>query len=475
MADMITVLSGGSQASFVLERQSGQRRVKPAKCPLSTTSPCPMDTIGKYQIIQELGSGGTSTVYLALDPFNNQQVAIKLFNLDALRDPSLAKARRKLLLTEASLVGKLSHPHIVKVFDAMLEGTVNYMVMEYVEGETLAHYADVSRLLPFSTIAEIIYKCCKALEYAQRQGVIHRDIKPANILLRGQSDIKISDFGAAMVISQQTTQVVGVGSPAYMSPEQVDEQLLTHQTDIYSLGVTLFQLLTGKLPFEAGNNYSLIYQIMNIEPEPVRKFRPEVPPELDAIVRRAMQKDLSRRYQTWDQFAQDLVSFFSNNVVTHAEIFDMEKFDILRALVFFKNFSDVELWEVLRISEWRKVRKGSTILHEGDRGREFYVLGNGTVNVFKHGLLLSVLNKGDCFGEMAHLSERDFVRTTDVVADSDVTLIGINPDVLERATTGCRFQIDDAFLRLLVKRLDVANTRISHLLGSIEWTGADGK
>ena len=434
-----------------------------------------MDAIGKYQIIRELGSGGTSTVYLALDPFNNQRVAIKLFNLEALRDQGVAKVRRKLLLTEASMVGKLSHPHIVKVFDAMLEGTVNYMVMEYVEGETLAHYTDVSRLLPFSTIAEIAYKCCKALEYAQRQGVIHRDIKPANILSRGQSDIKISDFGSAMVVSQQTTQVLGVGSPSYMSPEQVDEQSLTHQTDIYSLGVTLFQLLTGRLPFDASNNYSLIYQIMNVEPPPPSTLRPEIPPELEAIVLRAMQKNLSRRYPTWDEFSRDLVSFFSSNVVTHTEIFDMEKFDILRALVFFRNFSDVELWEVLRISDWRKVRKGESILHEGELGREFFILGQGSVRVVKRGLLLSVLVKGNCFGEMAHLSERDFTRTTDVVADSDVTLIGINPDALARATAGCRFQIDDAFLRLLVKRLDVANTRISHLLSSFEWTGAEGE
>ena len=357
-----------------------------------------MDTIGKYQIISELGSGGTSTVYLALDPFNNQRVAIKLFNLDALRDPSLAKAHRKLLLTEASLVGKLSHPHIVKVFDAMLEGAVNYMVMEYVEGETLAHYADVSRLLPFSTIAEIIYKCCKALEYAQRQGVIHRDIKPANILsarTERHQDFRFR-LGDGRAV-KQTTQVIGVGSPAYMSPEQVDEQLLTHQTDIYSLGVTMYQLLTGKLPFDAGNNYSLIYQIMNVEPQPASKFRPEIPPELDAIVLRAMQKDLSRRYQTWDEFAQDLVSFFSNNVVTHTEIFDMEKFDILRALVFFKNFSDVELWEVLRISEWRKVRKDERILHEGDKGRDFFILGNGTVKVLKQRAIVERLEQGRLF------------------------------------------------------------------------------
>ncbi len=423
-----------------------------------------MDKIGKYEIIRELGSGATSTVYLALDPFSNQQVALKLFNMDTQHDTNLAKAHRRLLLTEASLAGKLSHPHIVKVFDAVMDGAVNYMVMEYIEGETLERYAEVDHLLPLNTVAEIIYKCCKALEYAQHQGVIHRDIKPANILLCGQSDVKISDFGAAVIVSQQTTQVSGVGSPAYMSPEQIEEQLLTHQTDIYSLGVTMYKLLTGKLPFDAGNNYSLIYQIMNIEPPPASTFRPEIPRELDAIVLRAMQKDLSRRYQTWDEFADDLVRFFSDNVVAQAEIFDTEKFDTLRSLVFFKNFSDVELWEVLRISEWQKMHQDERIISEGDEGRMFFILANGAVKVLKQGRILSILHKGDCFGEMAHLSEHEFRRSTDVVAKSDVTLIEINPEILEKASTGCRFQFDDAFLRMLVKRLAVANTRISYLL-----------
>ncbi len=426
-----------------------------------------MDTIGNYEIISELGRGGTSTVYLALDPFSNQRVAIKLFNLDTLRDPRLAKAHRKQLLTESSLVGKLSHPHIVRVFDAVMKGSQNYTVMEYMEGKSLAHYADPSRLLPFSAIAEIVYKCCKALDYAKQQGVIHRDIKPANILLDGQRDIKISDFGAAIIATQQTTQLASLGSPAYMSPEQINDLPLTHQTDIYSLGVTMFQLLTGKLPFDAANHFSMIYQIMNSGLPSTVNFRPEVPRELDAIVMRAMEKDRSRRYQTWDEFAHDLMSFFQNTVETQTEIFDMEKFKILRELLFFKNFTDVELWEVLRISEWRKVQSGEIILHEGEQGREFYILGQGSVKVMRQGLLLSTLKEGDCFGEMAHLSERAFTRTTDVMVDSNATLICINPDVLERSTVGCRFQIDKAFLRLLVKRLDGANTRISHLLSSL--------
>jgi len=429
-----------------------------------------MDKIGKYEIERELGSGATSTVYLATDTFSRQQVAIKLFDLESLRDPASAKVYRKLLMTEASLAGKLSHPHIAKILDAVMEGDLNYMVMEYVEGSTLERYAEVDNLLPISAIAEITYKCCKALEYAQYQGVIHRDIKPANILLQGETNIKISDFGAAVIQNQQTTQVSGVGSPAYMSPEQVKELPLTHQTDIYSLGVVMYKLLTGKLPFDASNNFSMIYQILNIEPPPPSVFRPEVPEELDAIVWRAMEKDTARRYQAWDEFARDLVGFFSHVTAVREEIFDTEKFDTLRGLAFFKNFSDVELWEVLRISDWRRVQEAEYILHDGESGRAFYILAQGTVRVVKQGRLLSLLHRGDCFGEMAHLSEHEFVRSTDVIAKSDTVLIEINPDVLVRASTGCRFQFGDAFLRMLVRRLAVANKRISHLLADQDQT-----
>ncbi len=419
--------------------------------------------IGKYRLERELGTGATSTVYLAVDTFSQQRVAIKLFDTESLRATNRAKIYRKLLLTEASLAGKLSHPHIVKILDAVMEGDINYMVMEYIEGETLERLAEVDHLLPISTIAEILYKCCKALEYAQFQGVIHRDIKPANIMLQGESAIKITDFGAA-AIQSETTQVTGIGSPAYMSPEQVKELRLTHQTDIYSLGVVMYRLLTGKLPFDASNNASMIYQIINIEPPLPSTFRPEVPRELDVIVRRAMEKDTALRYQTWDEFAIDLVGFFNHAATPKAAIYDTEKFDSLRSLTFFKNFSDVELWEVLRLSEWRKVAESEYLLREGDGGRSFYILAQGTVRVLKQGRLLSLLHRGDCFGEMAHLTEGEHKRNTDVVAKSPVTLIEIDPDVLQQASSNCRFQFADAFLRMLVKRLALANTRISHLL-----------
>lgn len=214
-----------------------------------------MGKIGKYKLQRKLGKGTTSTVYLAVDQFSKRRVALKLLDLHSIKDVQDLTLFRKLLITEASLAGKLVHPHIVKVEDAVLEGEQNYIVMEYVEGGTLEYYGAVDHLLAINRIAEIIYKCCKAMEYAQSQGVIHRDLKPANLLLQGETDIKIADFGAAVLYNDQATQVAGVGSPAYMSPEQVKELKLNHQTDIYSLGVVMYRLLTGKLPFDAGNNY----------------------------------------------------------------------------------------------------------------------------------------------------------------------------------------------------------------------------
>ncbi len=422
-----------------------------------------MDTIGKYRIIRELGRGATSTVFLAEDPAG-QMVAVKRFNLAVLQDNQRAKAFRKLLLSEASLAGKLSHPNIVKIHEAVVDDSeVNYMVMEFVDGTSLEKLAEVDHLQSLSTIAEIIYKSSKALEYAQFQGVIHRDIKPANIMICGDNDIKISDFGSALLTNEESTQVSGVGSPAYMSPEQIREQMLTHQTDIYSLSVTMYKLLTGRLPFDARNNYSMIYQIMNIDPPPPSTYRPEIPPALDKIVMKAMQKDVKLRYQTWDEFGRDLVSFFSNRLPEQEKV-DTEKYDTLRALAFFKNFHDLEIWEVLRISEWVKLQPDEVIFSDGDSGESLYVVAQGTVKVSKQGRLLNLIHAGDCFGEMASFADNNAKRTTDVVSKTAVTLIDIKTQLLEKTSAECRYQFSDALLRLLVKRLSIANTRISHLL-----------
>ena len=276
-------------------------------------------SIGKYTIIRELGRGTTATVYLADDPFARRQVAIKVAFPDILKNPERGKLYTHLFLNEASLVGKLQHPHIVQIYDAVVADDLCYIVMEYVAGGTLEAHCVPAALLPIERVVEIVFKCSRALDHACRAGVTHRDIKPANILFCGDNaksgDVKISDFGAAIVDHPERTQVSGVGSPAYMSPQQLKELPLDQQTDIYSLGVVMYQLLTGRLPFQATTSYQMIYQIINNEPPPPSSLRATIPPVLDRVVARAMSKDTRQRYADWQEFAHDLVAAFR-----HAEV-----------------------------------------------------------------------------------------------------------------------------------------------------------
>jgi len=420
--------------------------------------------IGKYEIIRELGKGATSAVYEALDPFVNRHVAVKVVFAEALSDKEHGRRYRKLFVTEASLAGKLSHPHIVSIYDAVADDEASYIVMEYVDGTTLEQHSRPGNLLPINKVIEIIFKCTKALDYAAKQGVIHRDIKPANILLSGENDIKISDFGAALTSATETTQITGIGSPAYMSPEQVKEQPLTHQTDIFSLGVVLYQMLTGKLPFQATNNYSMVYQIINAEPLPPSSVRHEIPPQLDAVVMRALQKNTASRYQTWEEFAHGLVAVFGDLQQVEKNIPDSEKFDVLRKLTFFKSFSDIELWEVLRITTWHKYPPGTVLIKEGDVGQSFFIMVDGEVKVMMQDRLLNVLKTGGCFGEMAYLGKKQFHRTASVSASTDITVIEIKAESLGHASETCRHHFNGAFLEILVDRLSMANTRLSKLL-----------
>jgi eukaryotic-like serine/threonine-protein kinase len=421
--------------------------------------------IGKYPVLRKLGEGGTSEVYLCNDPFNARDVAIKVAFPEQFQDPDGGRRYKKLFLTEASLAGKLHHPHICKIYDAVAEEKLNYIVMEYVDGGTLDKFCRPQALLPIERAIEVVFKCTRALHYAQTLGIIHRDIKPANILHTGETEVKITDFGAALISSSFTTQVSAIGSPAFMSPEQVKEQALDHQTDIYSMGVVLYNLLTGRLPFRATNNFTLIYQITNVEAEPPSALRPEIPAGLDALVLRAMAKDLGTRYRHWEEFSLDLAELFRARYQrgqTGAPFADTDKFDTLRKLPFFQNFSDAELWEVARISTWRQVAEGEALMKEGEPGDFFCILARGQVKVTKNGRLLNLLGAGEPFGEMAYLSHRDRApRGADITVASDADIISVPTQNLAQASEGCRAKFDRAFMQILLDRLSMANLRLS--------------
>jgi serine/threonine protein kinase len=204
------------------------------------------EKIGKYVIVKEVGRGSTGVVYLSHDPYYRRDVAIKVYNLES-HDPDRARVTRKMFLSEAHMVGMLQHPNILPIFDAGEENGHYYIVTEHVHGaRTLSAYCKPDNLLPVDDVVEIMYKCAKALHYAHSRGVIHRDIKPSNIMLTQANDVRIIDFGIALVADSDISRIEGIaGSPSYMSPEQVQSLEITNRSDLYSLGAVLYEMLTG--------------------------------------------------------------------------------------------------------------------------------------------------------------------------------------------------------------------------------------
>ena len=410
--------------------------------------------IGKYDISGELGRGATAVVYLGEDQFNERKVAIKVAMGDEGMSPDEARRFEKLFLNEAAMVGKLSHPNIVGVYDAVVEGDLRYIVMEYVGGGNLKKFCTETNLLPVRQAVLIIFKACRALDYAFQNGVIHRDIKAANILLSDRDDIKISDFGTAQISHSTHTQIDGfVGSPAYMAPEQINEEPPSVQTDIYSLGVTMYELLAGRLPFQAANSVQMINKILNEDPTPLKSIRPDIPDKLVEIVEKAMARDASKRYPAWYAMARDLAETFPQLEKYSFEISSAEKFNALRKLEFFRDFRDSELWEVLRGAIWENHSREQSLLLEGDIGHAFFIIVSGQVKVLKDGKLLNVLKDGDCFGEMAYLSGDRARRTASIISVSEVQLLKIQDVQLEQLSDACQLRFNRQFLKTLIERL----------------------
>ena len=414
--------------------------------------------IGKYTLIREIGRGASALVYLADDPFNQRQVAIKVANFEGRYTEEESVRFRKLFLNEASLAGKLVHPNIVRVYDAVVETDMRYIVMEYVPGGTLKKYCNEGKLLPGQQLAMIVFKLCRAMDYAFQRGIIHRDIKPANILLSLDEDIKISDFGTAHISHATQTQLQGfIGSPAYMAPEMVTEKQPSQQSDIYSLGVVMYELLAGRLPFTAQSGVGMINKILHEQPVPIAELRPSAPRELIAIAERAMHKDLGQRYLNWYDMAKDLADSFKSLARLNAEISGQEKFNRLRSLGFFKSFKDTDLWEVLRSARWERHARGERLQRAGEIGQFFYVIVDGTVEVLRGERKLSEMSAGACFGEMAYLRDGGATGTTDINSRTDVELIKIEAAQLESLSESCQLQFNRTFLRHLVERLSITD------------------
>jgi predicted Ser/Thr protein kinase len=422
------------------------------------------ETIGKYRIARLIGKGATGTVYLAADPFSQRDVALKVIEADPDAEVEAARLQLRFFQTEAALAGKLRHPHIATILDAGVEGDTRYLVMEYIDGGSLAEHCEPDRLLAVSKIAEIGFKCCKALEYANQNGVVHRDLKPANIMLTRDFDIKISDFGAAMVDRAETTQVLGVGSPAYMSPEQIQGETLNFQTDIFSLGAVLYHLLTGRRPFTGSTVNELMEQITESEPPPPSALRHEVPPTLDEIVARALAKSREQRFASWEQMANALEALLGTVSGDTLGLTEAERFNAMRRLAFFQTFGEVELWEVVRQAAWRKFEAGEDLIREGEHDAGFFVLASGMAKVTSRGELLNIVSPGESVGEFSVIRRNGQARMATVRATESSWAINLSVEQLETMSSEVRARFNEAFLGLLVDRISLVSGRLLHAL-----------
>jgi len=321
IATKIELLKKAADGAVFAGSSVGQSKESTILVEGASTTP----TLGRYEVLKELGKGAMGIVYLGRDPKINRTVAIKTMRFEeGIEEKELAALKNR-FFREAQAAGNLSHPNIVKIYDAGEEQDIAYMAMEFLKGDDLKKHTKKDNLLSLTKVTEYIIKAADALDYAHKNGVIHRDIKPANIMLLEDGSIRVADFGIARIQeSSKTATGTVLGTPYYMSPEQIAGKKVDGRADIFSLGVTLFELLTGEKPWKGGEAIATLFFQITSEPYPdPLKIRPELPKSFLPVIDKALKKNPGERYQTAGEMAEDLkkILFQLKNPQTKKEDF----------------------------------------------------------------------------------------------------------------------------------------------------------
>ncbi|MEN9725924.1 MAG: hypothetical protein RL434_290 [Pseudomonadota bacterium] len=419
--------------------------------------------IGKYDVVDVLGRGAMGVVYRGHDPYVDRPVAIKIATNVGIEGAQ--GVARRMFVNEARSAGRLDHPNVLKVYEAGEENDLPYMVMEYIAGgDTLRNYCKEGSLLPVPVVMRIIRQAADALDYAHEQGVLHRDIKPANLMLTREGQAKIGDFGIARRIGADQTQITGwFGSPLYMSPEQAQDLEMTPQSDLFSLGSVFYELLTGKAAFAAKGLTGLIQKILHEDPPPVHEVRTDVPEEVWVILKKMLEKDVTKRYKRGAEIVRDIDALL-NDVRNVPLIFsDDQKIQRMSTLVFFEGFGKAELKEVNKAAIWQRFAPGAQVFAEGSReNTAFFVIVDGAVMVEISGVQIKELESGECFGEMEYLAGG--TRSASITTSRETTVLKVERDFKEWASLPCQLRMGKAFQAMLIKRLRETSRELARAL-----------
>ncbi len=428
--------------------------------------------LGKYQVIEKLATGSMGVVYEGYDPIAERPVAIKVSLSEHIKDKQQARRFNELFVREAKTGSLLHHPNIMEVYDCGVDEGRHYIVMELVKhARTLKDYISEEELLSPEEALDLIIQCAEGLKYAHVEGVIHRDIKPANILVTEDMQIKIADFSIAFVTQQnfEMTMPTGfVGSPRYMSPEQVQEDIITQQTDLYSLGIVMYELLTGKHPFEAESFSRLIYKVVNENPPDPLVYKPNMQKNLASYILHALKKDPSKRFKSAAEMSKYLRRVFPSqkgkklveeNVEPKSDVVlpmvseqNLELLMMIQRLGIFSDLEEADLRLICNDCLRLNFNDGDLITQQGERDDGLYILFTGKLSI-------DDINVGDSFGEVACLSS--MAHPTSIKSNGKTEVLQIKKELISQLSFLSQAVLYRRLAEMVSKRLIKKNNETS--------------
>ncbi|MFC1493810.1 protein kinase [Thermodesulfobacteriota bacterium] len=426
--------------------------------------------VGRHTIFHELGRGAMGSVLLGHDPYVDRLVAIKTSLQSRSASPNQQNTFHKSFFHEARMAGKLNHPNIVSVYDVDVADNTCYIAMEHVDGPTLKDFCKEDDLLPIDRVVDIIYDCCKGLDYAHNKGIVHWDIKPANIMINSSGIVKITDFGISRMAQEALSEAIDdvkkdniTGTFSYMSPQHIKEpSKVDRRNDIFSIGCVLYELLTGQKAFKGDNYFTVAYKVANQEPVSILDIRSELPEILEGIVKKAITKEPDKRYQTGMEFAYDLKVASRHLNPAKSEMPAEDVIDYVCNTPFFSEFSRDHVKEILSASSIMRVSEGSTVVSEGDIDDTLFVILSGSVDVIKNNTKIDTIDQGECFGELAYLSGHP--RAATLIASTNCIFIKISATLMEKISETIQLLFLKSMALALVDRIAVNHKLIVSLL-----------